>query len=103
MQSLFPWFTDNLFVLSTGFAELIFGVLFILGYVTRITTIAIAIFFALSVVTMFIQFNAWEVEDLVVYAAAVLFLVYGHGRTKFFHFIWPNSFIHKSILNKTRT
>jgi uncharacterized membrane protein YphA (DoxX/SURF4 family) len=86
MQSMLPWFTNNLFVLSTGFAEMIFGILFIMGYMTRITTILIAIFFALSVTTMFIQFGAWEVEDLVVYSAAILFLFYGHGRTKFFHF-----------------
>lgn len=86
MQSIFPWFTNNLFVLSTGFAEMIFGILFIMGYITRITTILIAIFFALSVTTMLMQFGAWEVEDLVVYSAAVLFLFYGHGRTKFFHF-----------------
>jgi uncharacterized membrane protein YphA (DoxX/SURF4 family) len=86
MQSIAPWFTNNLFVLSTGFAEMIFGILFIMGYITRITTILIAIFFALSVTTMLLQFGAWEVEDLVVYAAAVLLLFFGHGRTKFFHF-----------------
>jgi uncharacterized membrane protein YphA (DoxX/SURF4 family) len=82
MQPLFPWFTNNLFVLSTGFAELIFGVLFIFGYITRITTISIAIFFALSVVTMFLQFHAWEVEDLVVYSAAILFIFLGNGSKK---------------------
>lgn len=87
MQNTFPWFTDKLFVLSTGFAELIFGVLFILGYITRITTVLIALFFGLSVTTMLVQFGKWEVEDLVVYVAAVLFIFYGHGRTKFFHFI----------------
>lgn len=86
MQPIFPWFTDKLFVLSTGFAEMIFGILFILGYITRITTVLIALFFASSVVTMFIQSNAWEVEDLVVYSAAILFIFFGHGKTKFFHF-----------------
>lgn len=84
MVSLFPWFSDKLFVLSTGFAEIIFGVLFILGYMTRTTTILIALFFACSVVTMLVGSNAWEVEDLVVYSAAILFLVYGYGKTKFF-------------------
>lgn len=91
MQQLFPWFTNNLFVLSTGFAEMIFGILFIMGYLTRTTTVLIALFFALSVVTMLANFNMWEVEDLVVYAAAILFIFFGHGKTKFFHFIWPNS------------
>ncbi|MEK7588846.1 MAG: hypothetical protein AAB438_03440 [Patescibacteria group bacterium] len=89
MQGLFPWYTDNLFVLSVGFAEVIFGILFVMGYLTRITTVLIAIFFALSVTTMFIQFGAWEVEDLVVYSAAIILLFYGHGNTKFFH---PNFF-----------
>ena len=88
MQGLLPWFSDKLFVLSTGFAELIFGVLFIMGYITRITTVLIAIFFGLSVTTMLIQFKEWEVEDLVVYSAAILFVFFGHGRTKFFHFGW---------------
>lgn len=86
MQPLFPWFTDKLFVLSTGFAEIIFGILFIMGYLTRITTVLIAIFFASSVTTMLIQSGLWEVEDLVVYAAAILFIFHGHGKTKFFHF-----------------
>jgi hypothetical protein len=93
MQMLgLTWFTDKLFVLSTGFAEMIFGVIFILGYLTRINTIAIASFFAASVVTMFVQFGAWEVEDLVVYSAAVLFLFYGYGHTRFFHIMPPHSF-----------
>lgn len=97
MQSIFPWFTNNLFILSVGFAEMIFGILFIFGYITRITTILIAIFFALSVTIMLVQFNAWEVEDLVVYSAAILFIFFGHGKTKFFDLIWPRSFLHKSL------
>ncbi len=100
MQPIFPWFTNELFVLSTGFAEVIFGILFIMGYITRTTTILIALFFLASVTTMFAQFGAWEVEDLVVYSAAVLFLFYGHGKTKFFHFMWPNSRLHKAIFGK---
>lgn len=98
MQPIFPWFTDKLFVLSTGFAEIIFGILFLLGYMTRTTTILIAIFFGISVTTMLVQFKEWEVEDLVVYSAAILFLFYGHGKTKFFYSWWPNSKIHKSIV-----
>ncbi len=97
MQNLgITWFTNNLFVLSTGFAELIFGVIFILGYLTRINTIAIASFFAASVVTMFVQFGAWEVEDLVVYSAAILFVFYGHGHTKFFHVLPPHHWLRKN-------
>jgi hypothetical protein len=94
----FEWFSDKLFVLSTGFAEMIFGVIFILGYLTRVNTILIASFFAASVVTMAVQFGQWEVEDLVVYAAAILFVFYGHGKTKFFHYVWPESVLHTSHL-----
>lgn len=94
------WYTDNLFVLSTGFAEMIFGIIFILGYLTRINTILISCFFASSVTMMMVQFGQWEVEDLVVYAAAALFIFYGHGKTKFFHFIWPESILHtRTIVN----
>lgn len=85
------WFNNTLFVLSTGFAEMIFGIIFILGYLTRINTVAIASFFAASVVTMFIQFGAWEVEDLVVYSAAILFIFYGYGHTRFFEVVHPSS------------
>lgn len=83
MINTFPWFTNELFVLSVGFAEMIFGILFILGYMTRITTILIAIFFACSVTTMLLQFGLWEVEDLVVYSAAIIFLFFGSGNIKF--------------------
>jgi uncharacterized membrane protein YphA (DoxX/SURF4 family) len=101
MQNLgLAWFTNNLFVLSTGFAEMIFGVIFILGYLTRINTVLIASFFAASVVTMAVQFGQWEVEDLVVYSAAILFIFYGHGKTKFFHLMWPESILHTRTIKK---
>jgi uncharacterized membrane protein YphA (DoxX/SURF4 family) len=80
MSPILPWFTDKLFVLSTGFAEIIFGLLFIKGVMTRTTTVLIALFFACSVVTMLVYHGAWEVEDLVVYSAAILMLFYGSGK-----------------------
>jgi hypothetical protein len=88
MQTLFHInsFSNNLFVLSVGFAEMIFGIIFILGYLTSINTAVIAIFFATSVTTMFLQFGKWEVEDLVVYSVAILFIFFGSGIKKFFHF-----------------
>lgn len=100
MADVFPWFTNKLFILSTGFAEIIFGIIFILGYLTRINTVLIACFFAASVVTMFVQYGAWEVEDLVVYSAALLFIFYGHGKTKFFHHMLPGSWLHKRVVGK---
>jgi hypothetical protein len=81
MQPLFPWFSDQLFVLSTGFAEALFGLVFIFGYVTRINTIVIATFFAASVTTMLYQAQVWEVEDFVVYCSAILLLFFSHGYT----------------------
>lgn len=74
-----PLFTPELFVLSVGLAEMLFGLLFIAGYLTRVTTVAIAVFFATSVTTMLLQRGAWEAEDLAVYAAAVLLLAWGSG------------------------
>lgn len=81
MQPFFPWFSDQLFVLSTGFAEALFGIVFIFGYVTRINTVVIAAFFAASVTTMFYQAQVWEVEDFVVYCAAILLFFFSHGYT----------------------
>lgn len=72
MQPLFPLFSDQLFVLSTGFAEMLFGIVFILGYVPRITTAVISLFFLASVTTMLYQAQVWEVEDFVVYTAAII-------------------------------
>lgn len=88
----FDWFSNKLFVLSTGFAELIFGIVFVFGYLTRINTILIALFFACSVITMSLQFGMWEVEDLVVYSAAIVFLMFGAGQTRFFHKFHPKKF-----------
>lgn len=82
MQTIFPWFSNKLFVLSTGFAEIIFGLLFIKGVMTRTTTVLIALFFACSVVTMLVSVGAWEVEDLVVYVAAILFVFYGGSKER---------------------
>lgn len=81
MQPIFPWFSNELFVLSTGFAEMLFGIVFIFGYVTRITTIVIAMFFVASVTTMLYQANVWEVEDFVVYCSAVLLFFFSHTNT----------------------
>ncbi len=81
MQPLLPWFSDQLFVLSTGFAEALFGLVFIFGYVTRINTVVIATFFAASVMTMLYQAQIWEVEDFVVYCSAILLFFFSHGHT----------------------
>lgn len=81
MQPLFPWFTNELFVLSTGFAEMLFGIVFILGYMTRTTTVVIGCFFTASVTTMLVQASIWEVEDFVVYCAAILLFFFSYSGT----------------------
>lgn len=69
-------FSNQLFILSAGFMETIFGLMFILGYVVRINTIVMASFFATSVTAMAIQSGVWEVEDLVIYSVAIIFIFY---------------------------
>ncbi len=71
--------SDERFVLIAGAVELLFGVLFILGVLTRVSTIAIGSIFGISVVTMLVSTGKWEVEDLPVYALAVILLAYGSG------------------------
>lgn len=72
----FTNFTDPLFILSVGAMETIFGIILIAGKLTRITTVALAGFFAISVVSMFVTQGKWEVEDLVIYAAAIILVIY---------------------------
>ncbi|MCX6747716.1 MAG: DoxX family membrane protein [Candidatus Nomurabacteria bacterium] len=86
MQPFFPNFTDSLFVLSVGASELIFGIMFIMGYLTRVTTIFLTVFLLSSATAMFLSVGDWEPGHVVIYAAAFLFLAFGHGHTKFFHF-----------------
>lgn len=69
-------FSNELFVLSAGFMETIFGLIFILGYIVRINTIVMSGFFATSVTTMALQSGVWEVEDLVIYAVAIMFIFF---------------------------
>ncbi|MBP6866045.1 MAG: hypothetical protein KBC12_00700 [Candidatus Pacebacteria bacterium] len=77
MQPIFPGFTDSLFVLSVGMSELIFGLLFTFGYLTRITTIALSVFLLTSATAMFVSVGDWEPGHVVIYAVAVLFLFFG--------------------------
>ena len=73
-------FTDQFFILCAGVTELIFGLVFILGYVTRLNALVMTSFFAASVVAMGIGSGRWEVEDLPVYAVALILVLYGAGR-----------------------
>jgi uncharacterized membrane protein YphA (DoxX/SURF4 family) len=53
MQNIgFNWFTDYWFAFSAGVAEALFGLFFILGLVTRTTTIALAVFLLSTLVML---------------------------------------------------
>jgi uncharacterized membrane protein YphA (DoxX/SURF4 family) len=77
MQRLGLPYSDNLFILSVGAMETIFGIILISGKVTRLATFALACFFALSVISMLVGYGKWEVEDLAIYAAALVLIIYG--------------------------
>lgn len=62
----FDWFTDRLFALSAGFAEVIFGVILVLGTATRLNV------FALSVVLL---------------ASNILFLIEGNNEAALVEFV----------------
>lgn len=77
MQILgFEWFDDRLFILSGGMTEMLFGILYVIGVVTRINTLAFAGF----LITTAIVLGPKEIlGHLPIFAAALLFLVYGSG------------------------
>lgn len=77
MQPIFPNFSDSLFVLSVGMSELVFGLLFTLGYLTRVTTVFLALFLVTSAIAMFVAVGDWELGHIVIYAVAVIFLFFG--------------------------
>lgn len=70
------WFSNQLFILSAGFTEFTFGLLFVLGLVTRLNTLAMSIFFIGSAMTL----GPLEViGHLPIFAIAIIFIVYGSG------------------------
>lgn len=70
------FFTDELFILSAGFAELLFGIILVLGVLTRINTAVLAIFFT---TTAIILGPTEIVGHLPFFGVVVLFLLYGSG------------------------
>ncbi len=71
------WFTNNIFILSAGMSELLFGLLLVLGVLTRITTVALAFFF---VSTMFLLGPSELVGHLAVFGVALILIVFGAGQ-----------------------
>jgi uncharacterized membrane protein YphA (DoxX/SURF4 family)/uncharacterized protein YjeT (DUF2065 family) len=53
MQQLgISWFDDRLFTLSAGMTEILFGIVFLLGLVTRLNTVVLTIFFLTTAVVL---------------------------------------------------
>ena len=84
-------YSDYLFVLSAGIAEILFGLVLILGVVTRTNIIALACFMIASNTYFFmIGSNYNGVLELLghmpIFAAAILFIIYGAGDKLTFSF-----------------
>ncbi len=70
------WFSDYLFVLSAGFVESIFGIIFMLGLVTRLNAFVVAVFFSIP---LFFMGSSELVGHLPHFAVVALLLVFGSG------------------------
>lgn len=71
------WFTNEVFVLAAGLGELLFGMLFVFGWVTRINTIALSLFF---VSTLFALGPTELIGHLPFFGIALMLIVYGSGK-----------------------
>ncbi|MBI2611052.1 DoxX family membrane protein [Candidatus Kaiserbacteria bacterium] len=77
MQLLgFEWYSDYLFTLSAGAVESLLGLVFILGIVTRLNALVLAIFFT---VPLFVLGPIELAGHLPHFAAVVLLLLFGGG------------------------
>lgn len=83
MQNLgFAWYSDYLFTISAGAVESLIGLIFILGIITRLNTLVLAIFFTIP---MFILGPIELAGHLPHFAAVLLLLLFGGGnRLKLF-------------------
>ena len=84
MQALgFEHFTNYYFGLYAGVVEVLFGVFFVLGLVTRTTTVALAVFL---VTTLYLLGPIELVGHLPHFSIAVVLFVLGSGtRLSLFH------------------
>ncbi|MFM7088107.1 MAG: hypothetical protein ACKOW9_01040 [Candidatus Paceibacterota bacterium] len=82
IKPVFPNFSDALFILSVGMSELLFGILFTLGYLTRITTLALSACLVSSATAMYFSIGDWEPGHVVIYAVAIIFVFYGSDKIK---------------------
>lgn len=81
----FEWYTDQLFVLSAGAMEVVFGTIMILGVITRLNTFVIAAFMLTSNVVFLITGESENaltelVGHMPIIATALILLLLGYGR-----------------------
>lgn len=81
----FEWYTDQLFVLSAGAVEVVFGVIMILGVITRLNTLVIAGFMLTSnIVFILVGENEKALVELIghmpIIASALILLLLGYGQ-----------------------
>lgn len=70
------WYSDLMFIYSAGIVESLFGLIFILGIITRINALAIGIFFSITLVLL----GPVEILGHIPYFAFVaLMLLFGSG------------------------
>lgn len=86
MKSLgFGWFDDQLFVLSAGVMEVVFGVVLVLSVVTRLTVMVVAGLMLTSNIVLLLQ-NEQEkaltelIGHLPIIAIALILLLLGYGQ-----------------------
>jgi len=81
----FEWFTDRLLVLSAGAMEVVFGVILILGVVTRLNIFVVACFMLTSNVVFLLQNEQDEalielIGHLPIIATTLILLLLGYGQ-----------------------
>lgn len=81
----FEWFDDRLFVLSAGVMEVVFGTILVLGVVTRLNILAVAVLMLTSNIVFLIEGRSEEalmelIGHLPIIATALILLVLGSGQ-----------------------
>ncbi|MCE8546025.1 DoxX family protein [Ruegeria pomeroyi] len=81
----FDWFDDRPFVLSAGVMEVVFGTILVLGVVTRLNILAVAVLMLASNIVFLIEGRKEEamvelIGHLPIIATALILLVLGSGQ-----------------------
>ena len=81
----FDWFDDRLFVLSAGVMEVVFGTILVIGVVTRLNILAVAVLMLTSNIVFLIEGRNKEamvelIGHLPIIATALILLVLGSGQ-----------------------